>query len=228
LATIVVLRQAPPTAPLPPVMHGRPVCLVFVCWTGEHEAGERALAPLRGFGRPLFDGIAARPYGELQSAFDAGAPHGWHSYWKSCELPALTDETIDLLADHASRIESPRSYIIMFHLGGAVARVPEEATAYSQRAAVHNVNIDAVWLPPEEDRAEREPAWARATYEALAPHELGVYVNFLGDEGEERVRSAYGETTYRRLAEIKARYDPENVFRLNQNIRPAAIPAIRK
>jgi FAD/FMN-containing dehydrogenase len=225
LATITVLRLAPPTPPLPPEIHGRPVCLVLVCWTGEHEAGERALATLRGFGRPLFDGIAARPYIELQSALDASAPHGWHSYWKSCELPALTDETIGLLVEHASRIESPRSYIIMFHMGGAVARVPEEATAYSQRAAAHNVNIDAVWLPVEQDRAEREPAWARAMYEALAPHELGVYVNFLGDEGEGRVRSAYGEAKYRQLQETKAKYDPENVFRLNQNIRPAAVPA---
>jgi FAD/FMN-containing dehydrogenase len=223
LGTIVVLRKAPPVAPLPPSIHGRLVCLVVACWTGEHEAGVKALASLRSFGHPLFDGIAARPYVELQSAFDSSAPHGWHCYWKSCELPALTDETIDLLADHASRIESPRSYIIMFHLGGAVARVPEEATAYSQRAAVHNVNIDAVWLPAEEDGAEREPEWARAAYGALAPHQLGVYVNFLGDEGQERVRQAYGETKYRRLAEIKATYDPDNVFQLNQNIRPASV-----
>jgi hypothetical protein len=179
------------------------------------------MEPLRRFGRPLFDGIAVRPYVELQSAFDASAPHGWHAYWKSCELPALTDQTIDLLSEHAHRIESPRSYIIMFHMGGAVARVAEEATAYSQRAAVHNVNIDAVWLPAEEDRADRERTWARGAYEALAPHELGVYVNFLGEEGEERVRSAYGAVKYQQLAEIKAKYDPENVFRLNQNIRPA-------
>jgi hypothetical protein len=156
---------------------------------------------------------------------DSGAPHGWHCYWKSCELPALNAQTIDLLIEHAHRIESPRSYIIMFHLGGAVARVPEEATAYAQREAVHNVNIDAVWLPAEDDRAEREPAWARSAYEALAPRELGVYVNFLGDEGQERVRSAYGEAKFRQLAEVKARYDPENVFRLNQNIAPA-VPAL--
>jgi hypothetical protein len=221
LATIVVLRHAPPGVPMPPSIHGRPVCLILTCWTGEHQAGERAIAPLRGFGQPLFDGIAARPYVDLQSALDAGAPHGWHSYWKSCELPALRDETIDLLAEHGRRIESPRSYIIMFHLGGAVSRVPEEATAYSQRAAVHNVNIDAVWLPAEEERAVREPLWARTAYEALAPHELGVYVNFLGDEGQERVRSAYGDVKYQQLAEIKAKYDPENVFRLNQNVRPA-------
>jgi len=225
LATIVVLRHAPAGPPMPPSIQGRPVCLILVCWTGEHDAGERAIAPLRQFGQPLFDGIAARPYVELQSAFDAGAPHGWHAYWKSCELAALTDETIDLLAEHARRIESPRSYIIMFHMGGAVVRVPEEATAYSQRAAVHNVNIDAVWLPVEEERAERETAWARAAFEALAPHSLGVYVNFLGDEGQERVRSAYGEAKYRRLAEIKAEYDPENVFKLNQNIRPAVAAA---
>jgi FAD/FMN-containing dehydrogenase len=222
LATIVVLRQAPAVAPLPPSVHGRPVCLVLVCWTGDHGAGERTLAPLRRFGRPLYDGIAATPYVEFQSGFDASAPHGWHCYWKACQLPALTDETIDLLTEHAHRIESPRSYIIMFHMAGAVARVPEETTAYSRRTAVHNVNIDAVWLPVEEDRAERERSWARAAYEALAPHQVGVYVNFLGDEGQERVRSAYGEAKYRRLAEIKARYDPDNIFRLNQNIRPMA------
>jgi FAD/FMN-containing dehydrogenase len=228
LGTIVVLRQAPAGAPLPPSIHGLPVCLILVCWTGEHEAGERALAPLRRFGRPLFDGIAVRPYVELQSALDASAPHGWHTYWKACQLPALTDQTIDLLSENAHRIQSPRSYIIMFHMGGAVARVPEEATAYSRRAAVHNVNIDAVWLPVEQDRAECEPAWAKATYEALTPHQLGVYVNFLGEEGEERVRSAYGEEKYRRLAEIKAKYDPDNVFRLNQNIRPAEARATEK
>jgi FAD/FMN-containing dehydrogenase len=102
--------------------------------------------------------------------------------------------------------------------------VPEDATAYSQRTAAHSVNIDAVWLPAEEDRARDEPSWARAAYEALAPHELGVYVNFLGDEGQDRVRSAYGDAKYRRLAEIKARYDPDNVFRRNQNIRPAPVP----
>lgn len=224
LATIVILRHAPAMAPLPPSIHGRPVCMIFVCWTGEHEPGERAIAPLRRFGSPLFDGIAVRPYVELQSSFDAGAPHGWHSYWKSCELPALTDETIGLLTEHAHRIESPRSYIIMFHMGGAVGRMPEESTAYSQRAAVHNVNIDAVWLPVEAERAERELSWARMAYEALSPHQQGVYVNFLGDEGQERVRSAYGEGKYRRLSEIKAKYDPGNVFRLNQNIRPAVRP----
>ena len=125
LATIVVLRHAPAGAPMPPSIQGRPVCLIIVCWTGEHVAGERVIAPLRRFGRLLFDGITARPYVELQSAFDAGAPHGWHCYWKSCELPALTDQTIDLLTEQAHRIESPRSYIIMFHRGGAVARVHE-------------------------------------------------------------------------------------------------------
>ena len=225
LATIVVLRHAPAGAPFPPSIHGRPVCLILVCWTGKHEDGERAIAPLRRFGTPLFDGVAPRPYVELQSAFDAGAPHGWHSYWKSCQLPALTDETIDLLVEHANRIESPRSYMIMFHMGGAVARASEEATAYSVRAAVHNLNIDAVWLPSEESRAEREPSWARNAYEAFAPHQLGVYVNFLGDEGQERVRAAYGESKYEKLAQIKARYDPENIFRLNQNIKPAAAAA---
>lgn len=152
---------------------------------------------------------------------DATVPHGWHYYWKSCEIGELEDETIDLIAEHSMRIRSPRSYTVIFQLGGAIARVPEEATAYAHREAAHNVNINGVWLP-EEPRREEEVAWTRAFFRALEPYQAGVYVNFLGEEGEERVFAAYGEEKYRRLAVLKARWDPENVFRMNQNIRPAA------
>lgn len=116
---------------------------------------------------------------------------------------------------------SPRSYTLLFQLGGALGRVPEDATAYPQRDAAFNVNVNAVWLPGDEGR-EKHIRWTRDFFAALEPHTGGrVYVNFLGDEGQDRVQAAYGETKYARLAALKRRLDPDNVFRLNQNIKPA-------
>jgi FAD/FMN-containing dehydrogenase len=220
LTTIVNLRPAPPTPLLPPDAHGRPVVAVIACWAGSIESGERALAPLRSVGSPIVDALAPRPYRELQTLFDAAVPHGWHYYWKSWELPPLTDDAIDTLVAQAALITSPRSYIIVFQLGGAIARVGEQDTAYPQRDAAHNVNINAAWLP-DDPEPERHVAWARASFAALEPAASGrAYVNFLADEGQERVRAAYGEQKYARLAALKRAYDPDNVFRLNQNIEP--------
>jgi FAD binding domain/Berberine and berberine like len=220
LTTILNLRQAPPLEFLPSEMHGRPVLAVAVCWAGSIEDGERALAPLRDFGRPLVDAIGPRPYVELQQLFNPAVPHGWHYYWKSCELPPLTDGAIDTLVEHAARIASPRSYVIVFQLGGAVARVGEHETAYGQRDAAHNVNINAVWLGDDPARDEHV-RWTRECFAALEPFSTGrAYVNFLGDEGQARVRAAYGEERYARLVALKRTHDPDNVFRLNQNIDP--------
>ena len=162
LTTIVNLRQAPPLPILPPEVHGRPVVSVAVCWAGEIERGEEALRELRAFGRPLVDAVAPRPYSELQSMFNPSVPHGWHYYWKTWEVPPLTDATIDTLVEQTERITSPRSYTIVFHLGGAIARVGEHDTAYSQRDAAHNVNINTVWLPDDPD-AERPHRGGRAS-----------------------------------------------------------------
>jgi FAD/FMN-containing dehydrogenase len=223
LATIVNLRKAPPVAFVPPELHGRPVVMVAVCHAGSVARGEELLAPLRRARPPLVDDVRPRPYVELQSMFDAGVPHGGHYFWKSWELPRLTDATIDTLVEQAGRITSPRSYVIVFQLGGALGRVGEQATAYPQRDAAHNVNINAAWLPGDPE-PERHVAWARECFAALEPFAAGrAYVNFLGDEGQERVRAAYGEEKYARLVALKRRYDPDNVFRLNQNIEPALI-----
>ena len=220
LTTILNLRQAPPLPLLPPELHGRPVVTVVACWAGPLERGERAVQPLRELGTPLLDLLTRRPFVELQSLFDAAVPHGWHYYWKSIETPPFEDAAIDALIDHTARIVSPRSYTIVFQLGGALARVAEDATAYPQRDAAFNANINAVWLEGD-SRADEHIRWTRDFHAALEPHAGGrVYVNFLGDEGEERVRAAYGEETYERLRALKRRYDPTNVFRLNQNIRP--------
>ena len=163
-----------------------------------------------------------RLYLDHQSGIDDTVPHGWHYYWKATNLAALSDEVIDIVAEHAYHATSPRSYAAMFHMGGAVARAPREATAYSGRDVEHTMSIDAVWLPEQDDTVRAaETAWARSFFDALQPHRAGVYVNFLdSDDDTSRVREAYGDDTYRRLAEVKAKYDPENVFHNNKNIQP--------
>jgi FAD/FMN-containing dehydrogenase len=220
LTTIVNLRPAPPLPLIPEDLHGCPVLMVGVCYAGPLDRGEALLRPLRSFGRPVVDAIGPRPYTELQRLFDPTVPHGWHYHWKTCELPPLEDAAIDTLCEQAARITSPRSYIIVFQLGGAVSRVAADATAFTQRDAAHNVNINAVWLP-DDPEAERHVRWAREAFAALAPAARGrSYVNFLADEPQERVRAAYGADTYERLVALKRRYDPANVLRLNQNIDP--------
>ena len=213
LTTILNLRQAPPLPLVPEHLHGRPVLQVGVCHTGP----ETGLAPLRELGRPLHDAVAPRPYTELQRLNDATVPHGWHYHWRTCELPPLTDAAIDALCERAGRITSPRSYIIVFQLGGEMAR--HHDTAFVQREAAHNVNINAVWLPDDPD-ADRHRRWADDAYAALAPHGHGrAYVNFLSDEPLDRARAAYGPA-YDRLRALKRAYDPENVLRLNHNVEP--------
>jgi FAD/FMN-containing dehydrogenase len=224
LGSVVRLGTVPPLPAIPEDLHWRPAVAVACCHAGAVEDGERAVRPLRRFGTPLADLLAPTPYAAFQGSLDDTVLHGWHYYWKGTALAGLTDDAIAVLADHAYAAGSPRSYTAMFHMGGAVARVPRDATAYAGRDVAHNVVIDAVWLPEESgEHAAAETAWARRFFQALAPHRAGgVYVNFLdADDGAGRVREAYGDRTYRRLAEVKAAYDPGNAFHHNQNIRPA-------
>jgi FAD/FMN-containing dehydrogenase len=220
LTTIFELSVAPPAPFLPEEVHGRPIVMVAACYAGAPEDGIEVVRPLKEFGRPLVDLLEPKPYTALQSLFDPSVPHGWHRYWKAVELPPLTDAAIDTLVEQASAQTSPRSYCIVFQLGGAVARSGADETAFSQRDTAHNVNINAVWTADDPD-GERHVAWARDFFSALQPHARGrVYLNFLGDEGAERVRQAYGYRQYERLVELKRAYDPTNFFRLNQNIEP--------
>jgi FAD/FMN-containing dehydrogenase len=220
LTTIFDL-SVPPTLPsLPEEVHGRPVVMVGACYAGSPNEGAEVVRPLKQFGRPIVDLLEPKPYTALQSMFDPLVPHGWHRYWKSVELPPLTDGAIETLVEHSAALTSPKSYCIVFQLGGALARVGEDETAFSQRDAAHNVNINAVWTE-EDPYAERHIAWARDFFDAMQPHAGGrVYVNFLGEEGGDRVRQAYGTGNYERLVELKRAYDPSNFFRLNQNIAP--------
>jgi FAD/FMN-containing dehydrogenase len=220
LTTIFELSVAPPVPFLPKDVHGKPIVMVGACYAGAPEDGIEVVRPLKEFGNPLVDLLEPKLYTALQSMFDPSVPHGWHRYWKSVELPALTDDVIDTLVEHASAQTSPKSYCIVFQLGGALARAEEKETAFSQRDAAYNVNINAVWTE-DDPEGERHVAWARDFFSAMQPHAGGrVYVNFLGDEGAKRVRQAYGDRQYERLVELKRAYDPTNFFRLNQNIEP--------
>ena len=220
LTTIFELSVAPPLPLLPDDVHGKQVVMVGACYSGAPEDGIEVVRPLKEFGNPIVDLLEPTPYLDLQSMFDPAVPHGWHRYWKSVELPPLTDEAIDLLVEHAPAPTSPKSYCIVFQLGGALNRAGAEDTAYGQRDAAHNVNINAVWTEDDPD-GERQVEWAREFFSAMQPHAGGhVYVNFLGDEGATRVRQAYGDRHYERLAGLKRTYDPTNFFRLNQNIKP--------
>jgi len=222
LMTLLNLRRAPAIPLLPEELHGRPTVAVVAFYAGDVVSAERVIRPLRQLGTPLVDLIEPRPFVQLQELFNASVPHGWHYHWRSVETAALSDGVVDALVDATARITSPRSYAIVFHLGGALARVPAHATAYAQREAGFNVNVNAVWLERDPD-AESHIGWARGLHAALAPHTDGrVYVNFLDDEGGDRVRAAYGDVRYRRLADVKRRWDPDNVFRLNHNVPPAA------
>jgi hypothetical protein len=151
--------------------------------------------------------------------FDATVPHGWRYYWKSAQLGRLDDAVIDAMIEHSSRIRSPWTYSVTYHLGGAVGDVEEDAPAYSHRDAAHVINMNGVWLPGE-PFADEETAWTQEFFTALGHHRSGAYVNFLDRDDQARVRTAYGDDKYRRLENLKSRFDPDNVFRLIHNIKP--------
>ena len=218
--SLLVIRPAPPAPFLPPEVHGTMIVGIAGMFAGPLEEGARVFAPVAGFGRPLGGGIVPKPFVAHQTMFDAGQPKGRQYYWKSEYLEGLTEEIDQILLAHGRRIESPHTAILCFQLGGAMARVPEDASAAGHRNAGFVVNIAGAWDNPAE--ADRHTAWVRTCWEALRPHSTGTYVNFLTQEDDaQRVRAAYG-SNYDRLAALKARFDPDNVLRANQNIAPEA------
>jgi hypothetical protein len=218
LTTQLALRRAPAVELVPKELHGQPVVGVVSCWAGPLERGERILAPMRRFGSPMVDLTGPRRFVEHQSLFDRGFPHGLWVYSKAAAVAALTDDVLAVLLEYAARVASPRSTITAWQLGGAVARVAEGETAFGSRSSAYLIDMFAATDSAE--GFEQERAWARDCWTALSPHHAGGYVNWLMDEGEERVRQAYGAGRYDRLKALKRRYDPDNVFRLNQNIPP--------
>ena len=218
LMTIVIHRKAPALPFVPPELHGRPVVAVACCYAGPVEAGEPVLRPLKAFGSPVLDLCEPKPYLAHQAMFDPSFPHGQWYYMRACDVAELSDAVIDITVEHAQQIRSPLTAFPIWQMGGAVARTNDDDTAFNGRGAGHTFNITASTATAEGFDEERE--WSRRFWSALEPYHTSVYVNFLMDEGQERVRDAYGAQKYDRLKALKRRYDPDNVFRLNQNIAP--------
>ena len=220
LTVWVVLRQAPPLPFLPPEVHGKEILVFAVCYTGGEVEGKRALEPLRGLGEPIADVIGMQPYAGWQTAFDPLLTPGAYNYWKSHNFVELSDGLLDTLASYAARLPTGECEIFIGQLGGATSRVALDATAYPHRNANFVMNVHTRWRETADE--QRSIDWARKFFAETAPHATGgVYVNFMPEDEIERVPSAYG-ANYRRLAALKAKYDPGNLFRLNQNVRPAA------
>jgi hypothetical protein len=215
------LRLAPPLPIIPEELQGKPIVALVLSYAGPIDDGRKILQQvLSALPEPAVHGVVPKPYVAHQKMFDAALPHGRHYYWKSHKLGPLTDEITSIVIDQAEQITSPLSSVALFTQGGAVARVPSDATAFANRDATHDINIVGSWLPDNAD-ADRHVAWVRQMFDALQPFSKGVYVNFTSDDATDRVQSAYSPEQWERLVTLKTKYDPANFFHLNANIPPA-------
>jgi FAD/FMN-containing dehydrogenase len=198
---------------------GTPAAVTLMGFSGALEEGERLLQPLRAFGPPLQDLLGPMPYTGLQSIVETVNPPGLRNYWKSGYLQSLSDEAITTLVDSFASVPAPHSHVVIEHLGGEVSRRGRDETAYNHRNAQYNLLIIGMWSNPGED--DKNIRWVRGLWEAMQSFASGeVYVNYETGQGVDRVKAAYGPTTYARLVAPKNKYDPTNLFRLNQNIKP--------
>jgi hypothetical protein len=210
---------APPEPFVPPEVVGQPIFAIACVHLDPEGTAQSDLQGLRDLA-PAVDVLGPMPYAVVQGMFDAGVPRGSRNYWRSGFLDTLSDDAIDAIISHQGGIPAPLGQVHIHQMGGAMSRVAREATAFGSREAGFLMNHLGVWLQPTED--ERNVAWVRAASDAVAPHCTGArYVNFLADEGDAGVSSAYNDETRSRLTELKGRYDPSNFFHLNQNIKPA-------
>ena len=218
VTTFALLRKAPPAPFIPQEFHGAPVAAIGACYAGPPEEGMEAIRPIKAWGQPIADVLIPKPFVVHQSMFDAGQPAGGYYYWKSHYFNELSDEAIDVIVERGATIVSPMSILAIFNLGGAVARVGEQDTAYPNRMYPYLMNTNGSWADLSTTQANL--AWTRETWDTLSRFATGArYVNF---EAEDQVMAIYGEEKYRRLQKVKDEYDPTNLFRLNQNIKPTA------
>jgi FAD/FMN-containing dehydrogenase len=214
------LITAPPAPFVPEAARGKPAVGIIGCYVGGIEDGERALAPLREFGPPAVDLMQPMPYTAVQTLIDQSAPPGMQNYWGGDFLSELSDEAIEVFCAASAAAPSPLSQILIVPGGGQIARVPEDAMAIGERHAPWNTHLVGMWADSADDK--RNIAWVRELRAACAPYTTGrAFLNFLGEDGDKRVRRALGDEKYERMQSIKDRYDPENLFCLNQNIRPS-------
>lgn len=213
-----VMRQAPPLPFLPEEWHGKEILALAMCYCGDLEAGQKATSGLRGIGKPIADVVGPVPFAAWQQAFDPLLAPGARNYWKSHDFTELSDRAAEIVTEAIRELPGPECEIFIGHVGGAAGRVAQNATAFPQRSSHFVMNVHARWRDPAMDRACI--GWARGLYEAAKPYAAGTaYVNFMPEDEVDRVEAAYGGN-YQRLLEIKQRYDPLNLFRMNQNLRP--------
>jgi FAD/FMN-containing dehydrogenase len=221
LSTACAIFKAPPEPFVPAELHGKPVLGMLVMYIGDPDEGTDVVRPLKELGPPAVDGIEPMPYTAFQEILDPTAPWGTQVYNSGEHLRELSDEAIDTFVEFASKLEAPLSQAIMFRHGGAVSRVSDDANAAGHRDAAYLMHPIAVWDDPAE--SEKHISWCRRLCEAMRPHTTGgVYLNMTMDEGEDRVRAGYDPAKYERLVALKDKYDPGNLFSVNQNIKPSS------
>src|SRR4051794_34522229 len=217
--TLVNLTTAPPAPFLPEEVHGKPVVAVVAVHAGDHEQGRAIMQPLKDLGDPVADLIDVIPYVGMQTLLDPLWERGAHNYFRSAYVDHVDDAAVKALVARHGVVPSPHSEIHLQHFGGAVARVGDDESAFGNRSAQYVLNVIA--RSPSAEGFEDNIAWARRTTQALAPVSRdAAYVNFMGDADDQRLRASYGDAKYERLVALKRRYDPTNLFRLNQNITP--------
>jgi len=220
LTLVTLIRPAPPAPWLPKEMHGRPIVAILACYSGKPTEGERLVAPIKAFGKPVGDILIRRPYTQMQSLLDATQPKGRRYYWKSEYLAEVGPQIAERFVAQGARISSPHSAVIFFQLGGAVGELDEAHSPVGNRDAAYVLNVAGSWESEEDDEAQI--GWVRGAWNELKEFSTGgTYVNFLtADEGAERIATALG-SGLGRLGEIKRKWDPDNFFRVNRNISPA-------
>ena len=224
IGSSVVLFTAPPEDVVPDPLRGQPAVAVGLCYAGSLDEGVEALRPLREFEPSAIDLIEPMPYTAVQQLTDPGSPAGLHNHFASDYLPGLPDEAIEILCRYHLSTPSPMTDIVVLPGGGAIGRVQRDRLGFRQRQAPFNYVIHSKWTEQRED--ETNIGWARELRAELAPFDSGgVLLNFIGDEGQDRVVAAYGPEAYARLQALKDRYDPGNLFRHNQNVTPSAAMA---
>ncbi len=208
-------------------MHGKPIIAILACFSGNPDEGTRFVAAIKTFGQPVADMLVRRPFTQLQALLDATQPKGRRYYWKSEYLPRIDPRLYDKFIEHAGRIQSPHSAVILFQLEGALNEFAADHSAVGNRDARYVLNIAGSWERAEDDNANVD--WARGAWKDLKQFSTGGnYVNFqTEDEGPERIAAAMG-SAFQRLAAVKAAWDPENFFRANRNIQPAVAANIVK
>jgi FAD/FMN-containing dehydrogenase len=211
---------APPEEFVPEPARGQPAVGMVVCWAGDLDEGERFLAPVRAFGPPAVDLIGPMPYVAVQQLIAAGNPRGLRNYWSADFLDELPDEAIDTIVAHGTQPVSPFSQVLLIPGGGAISRVADDVDAFGERDAPFNTHFLSMWEDSADDAANI--AYVKELAAAMKPWTTGAaYLNFIGDEGAERVRSSFGPEKFARLQGLKKEWDPQNLFRHNQNIPPA-------